>query len=285
MLAIGEEEPMFRRIARAVLEGITTRIRRRPAFFAVLGAIVVFSSVLIKDNIAEAIRSNIQAVEFAKQFYELHIEDIDLNTRLNEVGDSVEELKLMVSKKDVPNALQETMNTGIQDHNDAVKNIKLIQAGDADTEELVKHISDSDSFFIYSDADERIVRSSLKLSSKALGDLRSDIKTLKNEWNEANRLVSVPNHRFTSEEMAKIVEAYKKFSHDANAAAIQSEQLEMLSLETRARAVKVAELYRQFLEEGNSVCKWAIIILVVVGSALGLLSQLAGVEEGAVKKP
>jgi hypothetical protein len=45
-----------RRIARAVLEGITTSIRRRPAFFAVLGTIVVFSTVLIKDNIAEARR-------------------------------------------------------------------------------------------------------------------------------------------------------------------------------------------------------------------------------------
>jgi hypothetical protein len=271
---------MLRRIARVVFEAITTSIRRRPAFFAVLGAIVVFSSVLIKDNIAEAVRSNIQALEFAKQFYELHIEDIDLNTRLNEVGDSVEELRLLVSKQDVPDSLQKMMNKGIQSHNEAVKNTKLIQASNADTEELVKHISDSNSFFIYSNADERIVRSDLKLYNKALEDLRSDIKTLKDEWNEANRLVSAPNHPFTSEELAKIVEAYKKFSHDAEAAAIQSEQLEGASSETRARAVKVAELYRQFLEDGNRVCKWAIIILVVVGSALGLLSQLARVEPG-----
>jgi hypothetical protein len=56
---------MLRRIARAVLDSITTVIRRRPAFFAVLGTIVVFSTILIKDNIAEAIRSNIQSVEFA----------------------------------------------------------------------------------------------------------------------------------------------------------------------------------------------------------------------------
>ncbi len=276
---------MLRRIARAVLEGITTRIRRRPAFFAVLGAIVVFSTVLIKDNIAEAVRSNIQAVEFAKQFYELHIEDINLNTRMNEVGDSVEELNLLVSKKDIPNYLQETMNTAIQNHNEAVKNIALIQAGNADIEELVKHISDSNVFFIYSDADERIVRSSLKLSNNALEDLRSDIKTLKNEWNAATGLVSVPTPKFTPEEMAKIVEAYKKFGHDAEAAAIQSEQLELLSRENRARASKVAELYRQFLGEEDSVCKWVLIMLVVLGATLGLLSQLAGVGEGAVKNP
>jgi hypothetical protein len=85
--------------------------------------------------------------------------------------------------------------------------------------------------------------------------------------------------------MAKIIEAYKKFSHDADAAAIQSEHLEALSREVRARAVKVAELYRQFLEEQDRVCKWAIILLVVVGSALGLLSQLAAVQEGPAKNP
>ena len=77
------------------------------------------------------------------------------------------------------------------------------------------------------------------------------------------------------------VEAYKKFSRDGNAAAIQSEQLEGASCETRRRAVKVAELYRQFLEDGNRVCKWAIITLVVVGSALGLLSQL---DRGRIRR-
>lgn len=276
---------MLRRVARALFEVLITRIRRRPALFAVLGAIVVFSSVLIKDNVAEAVQSNIQAVESAKEFYELHIEDIELNTRLNEVGDSVEELRHLVSKENIPNTLQETLNTAIQNHNDAVKNVKLIQASNADTEERVKHISDSDIFFIYSDAKERIVRNDLKIYNHALEDLRSDITTVKNELNEANRLVSVPNHRFTSEELAKIGKAYKKFSHDAEAAAIQSESLEEESRGTQAQAVKVAELYGQFLEDGDRVCKWAIIILVVTGSVLGLLSQLAGVGEGAVKKP
>ena len=76
------------------------------------------------------IRSNLQALEFAKEFYELHIEDIDLNTRLNEV----EQLRLLASKQDVPNSLQKTMNTAIQNHNEAVKNTKLIQASNADTE-------------------------------------------------------------------------------------------------------------------------------------------------------
>jgi chromosome segregation ATPase len=274
---------MLRRIARAILEVITTSIRRRPAFFAVLGAILVFSTVLIKDNIAEAIRSNIQGVEFAKQFYELHIEDIDLNGQLNEIGDSIEELKLSVSTKGVPNALQETMNTAIQNHNEAVKDIKLIEATNADTEELVKHISDSQFFFLYSNGDERIVRSSLKLSTRSLDDLRSDIKTLKSEWNDANRLVSVPNHQFAPEEMAKIDEAYKKFSHDANAAAIQAESLQMQSLGDRERAVKVAGLYGQLLEDEDSVCKWAIVVLVILGALLGLLSQLAGFQEGAAK--
>jgi hypothetical protein len=61
------------------------------------------------------IRSNIQALEFAKEFYELHIEDIDLNTRLNEV----EQLRLLASKQDVPNSLQKTMNAAIQNHNEA----------------------------------------------------------------------------------------------------------------------------------------------------------------------
>jgi hypothetical protein len=71
----------------------------------------------------------------------------------------------------------------------------------------------------------------------------------------ANRLVSVRTPTFTSEEMAKIVEAYNKFGHDAEAAAIQSEQLESLSRENRARAAKVAELYRQFLGGEDSVSK------------------------------
>jgi hypothetical protein len=274
---------MLRRIARAILEGITSSIRRRPAFFAVLGTIVVFSTILIKDNIAEAVRSNIQGVEFAKQFYELHIEDINLNDRLNEVGDSIEELKLLVSTKGVPNALQETMNTAIQNHNEAVKDIKLVEAANADTEELVKHISDSNLFFLYSNGDERIVRSSLKLSNGSLDNLRSEIKTLKGEWSDAYRLASVPDHQFTSEEMAEIDKAYKKFSHDANAAAMQAESLETESLGDRNRAVKVAELYGQLLEKENNVCKWVIIILVILGSALGLLSQLAGAREGALK--
>jgi hypothetical protein len=141
----------------------------------VLGAMVIFATVLIKDNIAEGIRSNIQAVEFAKQFYELHIEDIDLNSRLNEVGDSVEELNRLVSKKDVPNALQEIMNTALQNHNEAVKNAKLIQAANADTEELVRRVGDSTFFFTYSDGEERILRSDLKLSRNSLESLRSDI--------------------------------------------------------------------------------------------------------------
>ena len=276
---------MFRKLTRAVLDSIITKIRRRPAFSVVLGAMVIFATVLIKDNIAEGIRSNIQAVEFAKQFYELHIEDIDLNSRLNEIGDSVEELNRLVSKKDVPNALQEIMNTALQNHNEAVKNAKLIQAANADTEELVRRVGDSTFFFTYSDGEERMLRSDLKLSRNSLESLRSDITTLKDEWNEANRLASVPNAQYTSEQMAKIIEVYKKFSHDADAAAIQSEHLEALSREVRARAVKVAELYRHFLEEQDRVCKWAIILLVVVGSALGLLSQLAAVQEGPAENP
>jgi hypothetical protein len=137
---------MLRGIARAFLQGITTQIHRRPTLFAVLGANVIFSTFLINDNIAEAIRANSQAVELAKQFYELHIEDIDLNTRLNEVGDSVEGLKFLVSNQKVSNALQGTINTAIQNHNDTVKNIKLIAAANADTAELVKLISDSTRF-------------------------------------------------------------------------------------------------------------------------------------------
>jgi hypothetical protein len=276
---------MFLRIVRAVFEDITTKIHRHPAFFVVLGALVIFSTVLIKDNIAEGVRSNIQAVEFAKQFYELHIEDIDLNSRLNEVGDSVEELSRLVSKEDIPGALQETMNTAIRNHNEAAKNAKLIQATNDDTEELVRRVGDSTLFFTYSDGEATILRNDLQLSGNRLEALRSDIKTLNDEWNETNRLASVANPQYTSEQLAKIVEAYKKFSHDAEAAAIQSEHLEALSLENRARALKVAELYRQFLEEENTICKWAIIILVVVGSALGLLSQLAGVQEGPAKNP
>jgi hypothetical protein len=274
---------MLRRIARAGLEGVTTRIRRRPAFFAVLGAIVIFSTVLIKDNIAEAIRSNIQAVEFGKQFYELHIEDIDLNARLNEVGDFLEELKIIVSNKDVSNALQETIDTGIQNHNEAVKNIKLIQAANVDTEELLRHISDSIFFFTYSDGGERILRNDLKQLKRSLEALRTDIGTLKREWNVANRLVAGPNHQFTSGEMAKIVDAYKQFSHDAEAAAIQSAHLEAESRGDRGRAIEIAESYRRFLEEEDDVCKWALIFLVVIGSVLSLVSQLAGVEDGAIK--
>ena len=274
---------MLRRMARAVLEGITTRIRRRPALFVVVGAIVVFCTVLIKDNIEEAIRSNIQGVELAKQFYELHIEDVDLTDRLNEVGDSVEELKLLTSTKGVSSALREKINTAIQHHNEAVKDTKLTEAANADMEELVKHIGDSEFFFMYSNGDEKIVRSSLKLSNDSLVDLNRNIENLKTEWNAANILASVPNHQFTSEEMAKIDEAYEKFAHDANAAAIQAQQLEDLARGDRERAVGVAGLYSQLLEREDSVCKWLIIVLVILGTALGLLSQLAGVEEGVAK--
>jgi hypothetical protein len=177
------------------------------------------------------------------------------------------------------------MSTGIQRYNEAVKGVKLVEAANADTEELVKHISDSNFFFMYSNGDERMVRSSLKLSNSSLADLRSDIQAVKTEWNDANKLVSVPNHQFTSEEMAKIGEAYEKFSHDAEAAAIQADALQTESIRDRNLAVKVAGLYGQLLEKGNNICKWVIIVLVVLGSALGLLSQLVGVKEGAAETP
>jgi hypothetical protein len=194
----------------------------------------------------------------------------------------VNELEALVSKKSVPNSLQKTINTAIENHNTAVKNIKLIQAANSHTETLVNHISDSMFFFTYSDAEDAILRNDLKLSETRLDELLGDIKTLKDERNKANNLASAPNHEFTSEETAKIVEAYKTFSHDAEAAAIQSTHLEDLSREDRARAVKVAELYGQFLEGEDSVCKWAIIILVLVGSAHGLLGQLGLGSRGAL---
>jgi hypothetical protein len=261
---------------RRIVGGIVGKIRARPGSFAVLVAIVTLATVLVKDNIADAVRSNIQSVEFAKQFYELHVADIDLNTRINEIDDSVEELKLIVSRKEVPSASQELLTRAIQNHNDAVQNTKLIQAAAADTEDLVKHIGDSIFFFTYSDGEEGLLRSNIKLLHDRLDELSSDIKTLKGEWNKVNMVVSVPDS-------SKYVEACKTFDHDAAAAAIQAANLEDLSRENRLRAVRVAESYRQFLEEGEGVCDWAIILLVVTGAVLGLLSLLAGVNEGPVK--
>ena len=175
------------------------------------------------------------------------------------------------------------MDSAISNYDEAIKNAKLVEAANSDTEELLQHISHSVLFFTYSEGDEGIARFDLALSKKGLNDLVSDIKKLRTEWYEANNLFGVArDHELTAQEKAAIIEAYDRAKTDAERAAIQSVTLESMSRENRTRTLKVAEDYRRFLEDQDRRCRRAIISLVVVGSALALLSQIAGIKEGAV---
>ena len=270
----------FRKIVLALFEKISRRIRRHPAFFAILGSTIVFSTVVIKDNISEDIRSHLQAVEAAKQFYSLHSEDIELAAQLGRIDDKIETLRQMIAMGNVSGDLQKLANTTTANYNEGYKNAKLTEASNSDTEELLKHVDDSELMFLWSEGQERMIKFNIKSAKGLLEELFAQLEESKTDLTNASTMVNVPNHNFTREEGMNIHALFSTAENKSEKAAIQAIHLRADALGNRNMALEVAESYRNLLESEDRICKWVIIVLIVLGSGLGLLSQLVGIESG-----
>jgi hypothetical protein len=274
---------MIRKIVLALFEMIRPSIQRNTVLFAILGAAIVFSTIVIKDNISEDIRSHLESVEVAKQFYSVHSEDIELGSRLDNIDEKIQELKQVLENKEVSNSLQEIANSATKGNNEAAKDANLIRSSNTDTQDLLDHIDDSELEFMWDEGEERIIKYDVNLSNNWLAVLSKDIEDSRTELNEAYKMVSIPNHKFTPEELVDIRHAFATAKHSSDAAAIQGMHLTMGAAEDRIRALKAADAYRRRLEMEDRACRWVIIVLIVIGSVIGLLSQVVGIEREKVK--
>ena len=268
-LSVTWDVDTMKRVAFFLLNALRSRIRRSPVRYAFIASGIVLSTVLIKDNIAEDIRSHISSTELAEQFYKLHSENLFFASWLKEISNSVDALSTAKSGSE-PTVLDKTIKGAIENSRDARTNALLTKAANQNAEELLNQVSDSELFFTYSDGESRILRGNLKISNNALKALNAQLKQTEEQWNEASRNIS-------SDESANL-RVFSKLKNDIDHEAIQAENLKDLSDESRQRASKTADLYRQYLETENTICRRVLIALVVIGAALGFISGASRAE-------
>jgi hypothetical protein len=275
---------LYQKIVLPLFEKVRPSVRRHPSFFAILGSTIVFSTVVIKDNLSEDVRSHVQGVESAAQFYSLHNQSIELNARLAAtIERGVQELQQKLGKENSDGDLQRSATMTTQNYNEAYRNEKLAEATNDDTEELMKHVDDSEFMFLWTGGEERSIRYNVKSSKCLFESFSVQLQEVEDSLDRAVNTVSGPKRAFTPQEIVAVKAAFDRAKSKSEAALAQSMYLRADSEITRKKAANTTESYRQLLETENRICKWVIICLVVIGTLIGLLSQLVGGQSPEVR--